>query len=102
MNTGSLKIFSILFGVAYSACFYLQLALFRYYPETNRFYWAEHPEDGPAILWYGWLASAVLVSAAAALIVPRRLAERVSDDSVWLVAVAMVVMILIYERQWFF
>lgn len=102
MNQASLKIFSILFGVAYSTCFYMEWALFRYYPETNAFYWKMHPQDGPAILWYGWVASALLVSGALALIVPRRLAEQVSNDMVWMVTVALVVVILIYERQWFF
>jgi hypothetical protein len=102
MNPSSLKLFSVLFVVIYSVCFYMEWALFRYYPETNSFYLQMHPEDGPAILWYGWLASALLLSAVIALIVPSRLAERVSSDSVWMVAVAMVVVILIYHRQWFF
>jgi hypothetical protein len=102
MNTPSAKVFSILFGVVYSVCFYMEWALFRYYPETNRFYLTMHPEDGPAILWYGWVTSALLISGAAAFIVPRRMAERVSDDTVWLVPVAMMVVILIYHRQWFF
>lgn len=102
MNRPSLKVFSILFGIAYSVCFYMEWALFRYYPETNRFYWKMHPQDGPAILWYGWIASALLVSGAIALIVPRRLADRVSNDMVWMVTVALVVVILIYEKQWFF
>jgi hypothetical protein len=102
MNQDSFKVFSILFGVIYSVCFYMEWALFRYYPETNAFYWKMHPEDGPAILWYGWLASALILSAAIALVVPRRLAERVSSDAVWMVTIAMVVMILIHHRQWFF
>jgi hypothetical protein len=42
------------------------------------------------------------VSAAIAFLVPRRFADRVTNDSVWIVTVAMVVVILIYERQWFF
>ena len=102
MNNSSLKIFSIVFGVIYTVSFYVDLALFRYYPETHHFYWKMHAADGPAILWYGWLVTSLLVSVAVALIVPRRLADRLHDDMVWLLPVAVVVVILIYEKQWFF
>jgi hypothetical protein len=102
MSQESFKVFSILFSVIYAVCFYLEWALFRYYPETNAFYWTMHPEDGPAILWYGWLASALILSSVVALLVPRRLAEKVSGDAVWLVTIAMVVVIIIHHRQWFF
>ena len=65
MSHPSLKIFSLLFGVVYATVFYMEWALFRYYPETQSFYLTQHREDGPAILWYGWLAVATIVSAAA-------------------------------------
>jgi len=62
----------------------------------------QHREDGPAILWYGWLAVAAIVSAAVALIVPRRLAERLPNEFVWGVQLALVIIMFIYEKQWFF
>ena len=77
----SLKIFSLLFGVVYATVFYMEWALFRYYPETNSFYLAQHREDGPAILWYGWLVAAAIVSAAVAFLVPRRMAERLPNEA---------------------
>jgi hypothetical protein len=98
----SFKIFSALFGVVYATVFYMEWALFRYYPETNAFYLAQHREDGPAILWYGWLAVAAIVSALIAAVVPRRMAERLPNEVVWGVPLALVVIMFIYEKQWFF
>jgi hypothetical protein len=101
-NNPSLKIFSMVFAIFYPICFYIDFALFRYYPETGKFYWKMHAADGPAILWYGWIVTTILVSLAAALLVPRKLADSVSSNVVWLVPVVMTVIILIYEKQWFF
>jgi hypothetical protein len=98
----SFKIFSVLFGPVYATVFYMEWALFRYYPETNAFYLTQHREDGPAILWYGWLVAAAIVSAAIAFVVPRRIAERVPNEVVWGVQIALVVIMFIYEKQWFF
>lgn len=102
MSYPSFKIFSVLFGVVYATVFYMEWALFRYYPETNAFYLAQHREDGPAILWYGWLAIAAIVSAAIAFVVPRRMAEQLPNEVVWGVPLALVVIMFIYEKQWFF
>jgi hypothetical protein len=63
------KIFTLLFGPLYVICFYVDIALFRYYPETAEFHWRMTEGVGPAILWYGWLAVAALASAAIAVVV---------------------------------
>jgi hypothetical protein len=96
------KIFTMLFGVIYAVVFYMEWALFRYYPETNGFHLTQHREEGPAILWYGWLAVALIISALVAFVVPRRLAERLPDSVVWGVQIALVIIMFIYEKQWFF
>ena len=101
MNNPSLKIFSIVFGFVYIVCFYVDLAVFRYYPETNHFYWTMHTADGPAILWYGWLTTALLVTGAITLVVPRQMADRVSNDLVWIAPLLATAIILVYERQWY-
>ncbi len=102
MNGPSLKIFSLLFGLVYLVVFYMEWAIFRYYPETQTFYLKNHPDNGPAILWYGWLAAAAIVSAAAALVVPRRLAERIPNEWIWEISLVLIVAMFIYEKQWFF
>jgi hypothetical protein len=56
---------------------------------------------GVVILWYGWIVTAVLASAAVAVAVPRPLAERLSSRWVWVVTALVVLVMLIYERRWF-
>jgi hypothetical protein len=97
----SVQIFSILFGIVYLTCFYMDWAPFRYYPDSRVFHLRPHPADGPAILWYGWLTAAAAVSAAIAFAVPRRLAERLGPGWAWIVPLLTVIGVLIYERRWF-
>ena len=108
----SFKVFSLLFGVAYVACFYLNSlypasqwwALFRYYPSVSQFTFQRLPpsEAGPAILWYAWFGEAALVSAAVALITPRKVADALAPSLSWIVPTVVVVGILVYEKRWFF
>jgi len=97
----SVEIFSMLFGIVYLTCFYMDWAPFRYYPDPRRFHLAITPQDGPAILWYGWVAAAAVVSAAIAMVVPRQLAERLSPTWSWAVPLIIVVLLFAYERRWF-
>ena len=101
MNGSRLTIFSIMFGVIYMAAFYWDLALFRYYPEVRQFHITRNDNLGVVILWYGWIATSALASAAIAFAVPRTLADRLSPRWAWLIPTAVVVGTLIYERRWF-
>ena len=76
MSGARLAIFSIVFGVFYFASFYWDLALFRYYPEVSQFHLLRNDRLGVVILWYGWIVTSALASAAIAFAVPRNLAER--------------------------
>jgi hypothetical protein len=91
----------MLFGIVYLTAFYLDWAPFRYYPETRAFHLTAMPQDGPAILWYGWMASAAVVSAILAWLVPRALAERLRPSLSWIVPLVIVVLLFVYERRWF-
>ena len=98
----ALQVFSMLSGVAYTACFYYNWPLFRYYPAVEQFTLGPlGPDAGPAILWYGWLATAFLGSALVALVVPRRAAEKLSPRFVWIAAAVVLIGITIYEKSWF-
>ena len=102
MKYSSLKIFTIVFGALYTICFYVDISLFRYYPEVGQFHWQMTPDIGPPILWYGWLAVAALGSAAIALLVPSKWADQLASIWVWLLPVLVVIVILVYEFQlWF-
>ena len=101
MKYASFKTIPLVFGPVYLLSFYMGWTFFYYYPETSAFHWTAHPDDGPAILRYGWLTNAALASLGVALAVPRRLADRVTNGVVWLGPVVLVAAILAYESRWF-
>ena len=103
-----LKVFSLVFGIAYVGLFlyseFYKHALFRYYPVLARFDRAALPLEtaGPPILWYSWLVGAAAISFVAALIVPRGWAERLGQGWVCGIPAALLLGILVYERRWFY
>lgn len=100
---GRFAIFSIAFGIVYTLAFFFNAALFRYYPLIGQFHLGDQPKQaGPPISWYGWLATALVVSLPIALAVPRRLADRISPTWAGLIPAALIVLVLIYEKRWFF
>lgn len=105
---GSLKVFSLVFGVLYMGLFWLNefrgIAYLRYYPLLGGFFNERQPPEtaGPAILWYFWLFGALAMSLVIAVLVPRKLAERLPQDWIWMVASALLLAILVYERRWFY
>ncbi len=97
-----MKIFSLLFGPLYYLCvIQVNWAAFYYYSETNKFYLRAHPSDGPAILWYGWMTTAALVSIPIALAVPKHLSDRLSNALLWLLPLGTVAAVFIHESRWF-
>lgn len=66
------------------ACFYglsdvYRWPLFSYYPATGSLAWgwvASNDNDGPAMYWYGWVATSVLLSGGLGLMVSRLAALR--------------------------
>jgi len=100
---GRFSIFSIVFGVAYTLAFFFSIALFKYYPLIHEFHVADQPKTaGPPISWYGWIASALVVSMPVAFLIPRRWADRLSPTWAGLIPAALVLIVLIYEKRWFF
>ncbi len=97
-----LLVFSALYGIVYTYSFYTTWALFRFYPAYSQFSFAPlGPEAGPAILWYGWLANAFIVSGVVALLTPKSIATHVKPTAVCGVAVAVLAVIVFALREWF-
>lgn len=95
-------IFSLLFIIIYTVCFYFNIALFKYYPLVGEIHINSQPKTaGPPISWYGWLAVAALVSAPVAFAVPRRWGLRISPTLAWLVPALVLAAVLVYEKRWF-
>jgi hypothetical protein len=97
-----LMVFSLTACIAYTLAYYFDWSLFQYYLEENRFHFSVQPtSSGPPILWYGWLATAVLAGGVFALVVPRCLLTRFLPDLLWLTPVALIAVALMYEVRWF-
>jgi hypothetical protein len=100
-------IFSAAYAVLYLAAMYYNLALFTYYPAAKQFYLlvpATPQARGPAMFWYGWIASAALGALALSLLsllAPARWATRVWPGWSWVAPTAVLVMFIVILRGWF-
>ncbi len=65
--------FSLVFSLAYLVALSFDGALFRYYPLTGQFTWGHVSltDAGPAMAWYGLLATAAVAALPAALLLPQ-------------------------------
>ena len=98
---GRLMVFLLVACVAYTLAYYFEWSLFQYYFAENSIGFREQGASGPPILWYGWLATAVLAGGAAASVIPKRWMARLLPDLLWLVPVVLIFAALMYERRWF-
>ena len=99
-------VFAIVTPIVYVACEMQNWPLFTYHPGTNRFDWLYAPavrNEGPAMHWYGWTATMLIVSGAAgvlATLLPERLTARIPLSLTWIVPLASVP-VLIYALKFF-
>lgn len=101
-NRGPLIVFSIVFVIAYTLCFYFNVALFKYYPLVAEFHINNQPKElGPPISWYGWMAVAALVGLPIAFLLPRSWSNRLPTSYAWVIPMLVLVAVLIYEKRWF-
>ncbi len=101
--------FVIAFAVVYSIAYVLSVlsnyALFTYHPAIGEFgAGVQKGKDGPAMYWYGWLAtSAIVASVAGALaaVLPESATRRLWPGLTWLVALVALA-VLAYDLRQFF
>jgi hypothetical protein len=92
----SLPVFAIVFAVVYAIAYVIAVeqnyALFTYHPAIEEFgFLVESAREGPAMYWYGWIATAGIVALIAAIIaslVPEQMAKRLWSGWSWAVPVA--------------
>ena len=102
--------FAIVFAIAtpiiYVICEMRNWPLFTYHPGTNRvdLGWAAAVRDqGPAMHWYGWTASTLLVAGLlglAAVKLPESVSRKIPLSLVWIVPLAAIP-ILVYALRFF-
>ncbi|HZS64800.1 MAG TPA: hypothetical protein VFA53_09955 [Xanthobacteraceae bacterium] len=105
----ALPVFAVTFAGA-AALFYLaaveyNLALFTYHPLTKQFEFLAAPQrSGPAMYWYGWIATAGLGGAAAGLLatfIPGPWAKRLWTGLAWVVPAFVILAFLYLLRVYF-
>lgn len=105
----SFPVFAIVFAVAYAVAYAVSVhnnyALFTYHPALNEFgVGVQKPKDGPAMYWYGWLATAGIVASVAGLLacyLPQRLTSRLRPSFSWAVPLAVMVFFAYLLRGYF-
>jgi hypothetical protein len=90
----ALPVFSVAFVVIYAFAVDFNLALFTYHPQLNEFaFLVERPKTGPAMYWYGWIATSALgatIVSALALAVPQSW-PRLWSDWTWVIPTAVII-----------
>jgi hypothetical protein len=99
----SARVFTLSCGLGYAIAIYGDYPLFRYYPLVKRFSLEDLATRslGPAISWYGWIATAAVAAVLVAAVVPKSLGNRIPVAAIWVVTVAMLIAAWYRERQWF-
>ncbi len=97
------RVATLVFGIAYAIAVSVDVPLFRYYPLVQR--WSLHDlatqSLGPAMSWYGWIATAAIPAVVLAVLVPNRVGNRIPAAVYWIVPFVMFVAGWYHERTWF-
>lgn len=98
-----LTVFTLVSTVVYVLAYNFNWALFRYYPLLNTVSLDALPAktSGPTMMYYGWMATALIAGLAAAAIVPGKIAARLPSAVAWVVPLLLVAFTLVYEKHWF-
>lgn len=111
-SSTKVKTFVITYAVAgtliYLICLHFNLPLFTYHPAVNRIEWFWGPGrsgEGPAMYWYGWTATTLVVGAVVAFIatlLPESIGKKIPVILVWLLPILAIPYLIWDLRQWWF
>jgi hypothetical protein len=109
IDARALPLFVVTFAVAYALLYVVSveynLALFTYHAATEEFHFLVKPAaDGPAMYWYGWIATSMLgafVLATLASWMPNGLTSRLWSGCAWSVPLAVMVVFVYILRRFF-
>ena len=98
-------VFAVVFAVVYVIAVEKNYALFTYHPALSE--WGagvQQPKDGPAMYWYGWLATSgivALIAGGLAALLPAGLTRRLWPGWTWVVPVGVMVIFCYLLRNYF-
>ena len=98
-------VFAVVYAAAYVIAVWKNYALFTYHPVPGTLgLGVEKPQDGPAMYWYGWIATAGIAALGACLIaclVAKRMAERLWSGWSWVVPLGVLFFFAYLLRNYF-
>lgn len=98
-------VFAAAYAVAYLVCVDKNYALFTYHPAIYEFgLGVQKPKDGPAMYWFGWIATSGAFAGAVALAacwLPQSLTRRLWSGWSWAVPVAVMLVFCYLLRGYF-
>jgi hypothetical protein len=98
-------VFTVVYAVAYVIAVWHNYALFTYHPVPGTIAMGvEKPHDGPAMYWYGWMATAAIAAMGACLIaslVPERFAKTVWPGWSWAAPIGVLLCFAYLLRGYF-
>jgi len=98
-------VFAVVYAVAYSVSVWKNYALFTYHPALNEFgMGVQKAKEGPAMYWYGWMATSAIVAGLAGLaacLVPEQAARRLWPGLAWLVPLCAMFFFAWLLREYF-
>jgi len=99
-------VFASVFAVTYALAVWKNYALFTYHPAIYEFGWGvQKAKDGPAMYWYGWMATSAIVASVAgvaACLLPAAAQRRLWPGLAWLVPLAVMLFFAWLLRGYFF
>lgn len=99
-------VFGISFAILYVICDMAALPLFTYHPGTDRIDFGYTParrDEGPAMYWYGWIATSALgafILGLVAAMLPERIGSKIPLALAWIVPIVLLP-ILIYSLKFY-
>jgi len=105
----SFPVFAVVFAAAFAVAYVISvdrnLALFTYHPAIYE--WGlgvQKPKDGPAMYWFGWLATSGIVATVAGAVaawLPESITRRLWSGWSWAVPVAVMLVFCYLLRGYF-
>jgi hypothetical protein len=99
----SLRVFSLVFGLVYTAAHLMGMPLWRYYPLVDKFSTHDLVDlaNGPSMNWYGWQSYGLIAGVICAVIIPRRIGNKIPAAVFYVLPIVILVCGFYTERQWF-
>ena len=99
-------VFGICFGILYVICDMAAIPMFTYHPGTDRIdpgFTPARRDEGPAMYWYGWIATSALGAFILGLIaaaLPEKIGSKIPLALAWVVPIVLLP-VLIYSLKFY-